>query len=80
MHYDLTLLRFCEILHWLGGERNIFHKGVDTSLPSRRVLKTVRENPENKAQREQYLLAVGLGYYTFRVSHSKYHTFWGSIG
>ena len=33
-------------------------------LPSRRVLKTLRENPKEKTQRGQYLLAVDLGCYT----------------
>ena len=43
-----------------GGERSILYK-VWKPLPSRCILKTFRENPKGKAQREQYLLAVSLG-------------------
>ena len=49
----------------LRGERNILYKGVGTtSLPSRRVLKTLREISKGKTQKEQYLLMVGLGCYS----------------
>ena len=44
------------------GERSIPYKGVETSLYHMRF-KTLRGSPEEKAQRGQYLLAVGLGYY-----------------
>ena len=44
------------------GERNILNK-VWKPLPSRRVLKTLRGSTKRKAQRGQYLLAVGLGCY-----------------
>ena len=45
-----------------GGERSTLYKGVETS-PYRRVLKTLKGSPKRKAQREQYLLAMGLGRY-----------------
>ena len=41
-----------------GGEQNI---RVWKTLPSKRVLKTLRGSPKVKAQREQYLLALGFG-------------------
>ena len=40
------------------GEQNIFYKGVETSPE-----KTRYKNSKEKAQRGQYLLAVGLGCY-----------------
>ena len=49
-----------------GGERAFFIR-VWKSLPSRCVLKTLRGNPKGKAQRGQYLLAVGSGRYSFSL-------------
>ena len=46
------------------GKRNILYKGVKTSSKHTRF-KTLRGSPEKKAQRGQYRLAVGLGYYNF---------------
>ena len=43
-------------------------KGVETSLKT--CFKTLRENSEGKVQREQYLLAVGLGCYKWYQSQS----------
>ena len=39
-------------------------------LHSRRVLKSLRGSPKGKAQRGQYLLAVGLGCYKWYQSHT----------
>ena len=39
--------------------RRTNHLRVLKSLPSIHVLKTLRENPKGKVQREQYLLVVG---------------------
>ena len=49
--------------------RTLGLKGVDCEIPrrfhpSRRVLKILRENPKEKTQRGQYLLAVDLDCYT----------------
>ena len=44
------------------GERSIPYKGVESSFSQTRF-KTLRGNPEGKAQRGQYLLMVGLGCY-----------------
>ena len=52
----------CEIPHRFGRRtKYFFYKGVET-LPGRRVLKTLSENPKEKAQRGQYLLVVGLSF------------------
>ena len=40
------------------------------SFPSRRALKTLRVSPKGKAQRGQYLLAVGLGRYSNSVIYN----------
>ena len=45
-----------------GEERSILYKG-GKPLPRRRILKTLKGDLEGKAQRGQYLLAVGLSYY-----------------
>ena len=42
------------------GERNISYKGVETSPSLATRFKTLRGSPEGKAQRGQYLLAVGM--------------------
>ena len=46
----------------VGEEKEALLIRVCKPLPTRRVLKTLRENSKGKAQREQYLLAVGLGH------------------
>jgi len=48
----------CEIPHWLRRRTKHFVK-VWKPLTSRRVLKTLRGSPKGKAQRGQYLLAIG---------------------
>ena len=50
-------------IDWIG-ERNIPYKGVETS-PYQTRFKTLRRSLERKAQKEQYLLAVGFGYYNW---------------
>ena len=45
-----------------GGKRSILYKGV--------VLKTLKESPKEKAQRGQYMLAVGLGHYKWYQSQT----------
>ena len=47
----------------VGNENKTFFIRVWKPLPSIRILKTLRGSPKGKAQRGQYLLAVGLGYY-----------------
>ena len=51
---------------WRGNEA--FLVRVWKPLPNRRVLKTLRESPKGKAQRDQYVLAVGLGRYRKRLT------------
>ena len=60
----------CEVPRWLGRRTKhsledveTFLKGVDCEVRNKRVLKTLRESPEGKVQRGQYLLAVDLGGY-----------------
>ena len=49
--------------HIVGEENEAFFIRVWKSLPSRHVLKSLKRSPKGNAQRGQYLLAVGLGYY-----------------
>ena len=49
------------------------------TLSSRRVLKTFRESPKGKAQREQYLLDVGLGHYKTLITHFPGHLSMASL-
>ena len=48
----------------VGEENKAFFIRVWKPLPSRHILKTLRRNPKGKAQREQYLLVVGLHCYS----------------
>ena len=59
----MFLGKHIEIFHigW-GGERKTLYKGVET-FPYQTCFKALRGNPKGKAQRGQYLLAVGLGRY-----------------
>ena len=52
---------------WIG-EQNIRYKGVETSS-YQTCFKTLRGSSEEKTQRGQYLLAVGLGSYKWYQSH-----------
>ena len=52
-----------------GGER-IFIR-VWKPLPSICILKTLKGSPKGKAQRGQYLLAVGLGHYKWYQSSAE---------
>ena len=51
-----------------GGERKALYKGV--AFCCRHVLKTSRGSLKGKAQREQYLLTVGLGRYKWYQSQT----------
>ena len=51
------------VLYWLGGERNILYKGVET-FPEQTRFKALRRILKGKSQRGQYLLVVGLDCYT----------------
>ena len=51
-------------------ENETFFIRVWKPLPSRRALKTLRGSPKGKAQREQYLVAVGLGRYIWYQSQT----------
>ena len=55
------------------GERNIPYKGVETLL-SKRILKTLWGSLNEKTQRGQYMLAVGLGCYRIQISCYTYLT------
>ena len=57
----------CDYVGWRG-ERNIIYKDLKL-LPSRRILKTLRRSPKEKAQKGQYLLVVGLDGYI--INHLK---------
>ena len=54
----------------IGEENKTFFIRTWKPLPSKCVLKTLRGSPEGKAQREQYLLAVGLGCYKWYQSQT----------
>ena len=60
----------CEIPYWLGEENETFFIRGWKPLPSRRVLKTLRESSKGKAQRGQYLLEVGLDGYKWYKSQA----------
>ena len=54
----------------VGEENGTFFTRVWKPLPSKRVLKTLRGSPKRKTQRGQYLLAVGLSYYSWYQSQT----------
>ena len=54
------------------GNETFFIKGWKL-LPSRRVLKTLRENSKRKIQREQYLPMIDFDYHSTIVIGAKYH-------
>ena len=54
----------------VGEENKASFIRVSKPLPSRCVLKTLRGSPKGKAQREQYLLSVGLGRYKWYQSQT----------
>ena len=61
----------------IGKENETFFIRVWKPLPSRRVLKTLRGSPKGIAQRGQYLLMVGLGYYNkCWIRRCKFYHLW----
>ena len=68
--YSLFWFRVCDPTS-IGEENETFFIRVRKPLPSRRVLKTLRRSPKGKAQRGQYLLAVGLGCYKWYQSQTQ---------
>ena len=61
----LALVTMRSHIGWRG-ERSILYKSVET-FPYQTCFKTLRGNLEGKFQREQYLLAVSLGYYSYTL-------------
>ena len=59
-------MRICDIYIGWGGEQNTLYKGVET-FPYQTRLKALRGSPKGKAQRVQYLLAVGVGLGHYRI-------------
>ena len=59
--------------HIVGEENEAFFIRVWKPFSSRHVLKTLRGSPKGKAQREQYLLVVGLGCYKWYQSQTPSH-------